>query len=115
MIVVLNLFDIIPGRELDYAQYLRRVQPILDRYGAKVLLYGLTRMVYMGDCLQEYCGLIAYPTIADLRKLSHDAEFLAIRPLRDNSTQNYAMTAIEGFPSVMAAADYLENGKQAKQ
>jgi len=110
VIVVLNLFDIVPGKERDYAEYLRRVQPILDRYQAKVLLYGLTRMIYMGPCAQQYCGLISYPSLDDLRALSHDPAFGRIRPLRDNSTKNYVLTAIEGFPSMAAAAKYLENG-----
>ncbi len=110
MIVVLNLFDIIPERKKDYAEYLRRVQPVLDRYGAKVLLYGLTRMIYMGDCCQEYCGLIAYKSLGDLRKLSHDSEFNEIRLLRDNSTKNYVLTAIESFETMNDAAEYLENG-----
>ncbi len=112
MVVVLNLFDIIPGKEKDYALYLRRVQPILDRFGAKVLLYGLTRMIYMGNCTQEYCGMIAYQSLGDLRKLSHDPEFGQIRSLRDNSTANYVLTAIEGFPTMLAAAEYLENGRR---
>ncbi|MGC9455661.1 MAG: DUF1330 domain-containing protein [Phycisphaerae bacterium] len=110
MIVVLNLFDIIPGRQRQYAEYLRRVQPLLDRYGAKVLLYGLTRMIYMGDCSQQYCGLIAYRDLDDLRKLSHDPEFLEIRPLRDESTRNYVLTAVENFETMNHAVEYLENG-----
>ena len=110
MIIVLNLFDIVPGREKDYAQYLRRVQPILDRFEAKVLLYGLTRMIYKGNCTQQYCGLIAYQTLQDLRRLSHDPQFVEILPLRDNSTTNYVLTAIEGFPTMTDAAEYLENG-----
>lgn len=114
MIVVLNLFDIVPGKEADYAQYLRRVQPILDRYGATVLLYGLTRMIYMGACRQQYCGLIGYHSLGDLRRLSHDPEFNEIRPLRDNSTANYVLTAIEGFETMNAAADYLEKNHDAK-
>ena len=109
MIVVLNLFDIVPGKEKDYAEYLRRVQPILDRFGAKVLLYGLTKMVYMGNCTQQYCGLIAYRSLDDLRKLSHDPEFNAIRHLRDNSTTNYVLTAIEGFETMNHAVMYLED------
>lgn len=109
MIVVLNLFDLIPGKEADYARYLRAVQPILDRYGAQVLLYGLTRMVYMGACTQEYCGLIAYRSLDDLRKLSRDPEFVKIRPLRDNSTSNYVLTAIEQFATMNDAAKYLED------
>ena len=113
MIVVLNLFDIIQGKEADYAEYLRRVQPILDRYGARILLYGLTRMVYMGDCTQEFCGMIAYPSLKKLRELSHDLEFNEIRPLRDNSTKNYILTTIEEFDTMNHAVEYLES--RAKQ
>ena len=108
MIVVLNLFDIVKGREAGYAEYLRRVQPILDRYGAKVLLYGMTRMIYMGDCLQEFCGLIAYPSLSELRVLSHDPDFAAIRSLRDDSTKNYVLTAIESFETLDDAVAMLE-------
>ncbi len=109
MIVVLNLFDIIRGKEADYAEYLRRIQPILDRYGARVLLYGLTRMIYKGACSQQYCGLIGYKSLADLRKLSHDPQFSEILPLRDNSTANYVLTVIEGFETMNDAADFLES------
>ncbi len=112
MIVVLNLFDVISGREVDYAQYLRRVQPILDRVGARILLYGLTRSVHMGPCEQEYCGLVAYESLDALRRFSHDPEFLAIRPLRDQSTTNYVMSTIESFPSIGDAATYREGGAQ---
>lgn len=109
MIVVLNLFDIVPGKEKDYARYLRQVQPILDRYGAKVLLYGLTRMIYLGTCTQQYCGLIAYPGLTALKALSRDPEFLEIRPLRDRSTRNYVLTAVEDFETMTHAVEYLEN------
>jgi uncharacterized protein (DUF1330 family) len=110
VIVVLNLFDIIPGKEGDYAEYLRRVQPILDRFGAKVLLYGLTKMIFLGNCTQQYCGLIAYRSLDDLRKLSHDPDFNGIRHLRDDSTANYVLTAIEDFQTMNHAVEYLENG-----
>ena len=109
MIVVLNLFDIVKGREAGYAEYLRHIQPILDRYGAKVLLYGMTRMIYMGDCLQEFCGLIAYPSLSELRALSHDPDFVAIRSLRDDSTKNYVLTAIESFDALDDAIALLED------
>jgi len=111
LIVVLNLFDIIPGKEKDYARYLRQVQPILDRHGAKVLLYGLTRMIYMGNCKQNYCGLIAYDGLNSLRRLSRDPAFDRIRPLRDESTTNYVLTAIEDFGTLNDAVAYLENGQ----
>ncbi len=110
MIVVLNLFDIVPNRRKDYAEYLRRVQRVLERYGAKVLLYGLTRMIYKGSCTQEYCGLVTYPSIEALKRFSHDEEFLSIRALRDESTQNYVLTVIENFESIDAAVAFLENG-----
>ncbi len=108
MIAVLNLFDIKPGHEKDYATYLRRVQPLLDRYEARVLVYGLTRMVYWGPCTQQYCGVIEYPALDALRALSHDKQFNEIRALRDESTCNYVLTAIEAFKTMDAAAEYLE-------
>lgn len=110
MVIVVNLFDIIEGKEKEYADYLERVQPVLDRYGAKVVLYGQTRMVYMGNCTQRYCGLIAYESLDDLRRLSHDPAFQEIRPLRDDSTRNYVLTAVESFPTMMDAVHYLNNG-----
>ena len=108
MIVVLNLFDIIPGREKDYANYLRRVQPLLHRHGAKVLVYGLTRTVYLGACKQQYCGLIGYPDLDSLKGLSHDPEFHEIRSLRDESTTNYVLTAVEDFETLNHAVAFLE-------
>jgi len=108
VLVVLNLFDMIPGKEGRYAQYLRRVQPILERYGAKVLNYGRTKIVYMGACTQEYCGLVAYPDTKALTAFSHDPDFKAIRPLRDESTQNYALTVIESFDTLDTAIEHLE-------
>lgn len=112
MIVVLNLFDIVSGCENQYAEYLRRVQPILDRYGAKILLYGITKMIYMGDCSQEFCGLIAYPSLKELRALSHDPDFAAIRPLRDDSTKNYVLTTIDSFETLDDAIKLLERRAQ---
>jgi uncharacterized protein (DUF1330 family) len=110
LIVVLNLFDIIPGREKQYAEYLRRVQPILSRHGARILVYGLTRMVYFGNANQQYCGLIAYPNITAFKQFSGDPEFLEIRPLRDDSTCRYILTAIEDFETLNHAVEFLENG-----
>ena len=108
MIIVLNLFNIVAGAEGQYVEYLHRVQPILDRHGARVLLYGLTRMIYLGNCLQEFCGLIAYPSLRELRALSRDPEFAEIRPLRDKSTKNYVLTVIEKFGSINDAIEHLE-------
>ncbi len=108
--IVLNLFDIIPGKEKNYAQYLRRVQPVLDRHRARVLVYGLTRMIYKGGVSQEYCGIIEYPSLRNLKQFSHDPEFEEIRPLRDDSTKNYLLTAIQDFPTMDDAAEFLENG-----
>jgi len=109
LIVVLNLFDILPGKEREYADYLRRVQPLLERYGAKVLVYGLSRTVYMGSCDQRYCGLIGYPDLESLKRLSHDPEFHEIRSLRERSTTNYIMIALEDFETLNHAVEYLQN------
>lgn len=95
MIVVLNLFDLVRGREALYAEYLDRVQPILIRHGAKVLFYGRVRALFKGQSVQEHCGMIGYENIASLRALSHDPEFVAIKELRDASTTNYVLSVYE--------------------
>jgi uncharacterized protein (DUF1330 family) len=95
MIIALNLFDIVPGKEAMYAEYLRRVGPILDRHHARVLFYGRTRARFLGSCDQEYCGIIAYEDPTDLARFSHDPGFIEIRSLRDGSTRNYVLTVAE--------------------
>lgn len=95
MVIALNLFDIIPGKEAMYAEYLHRVRPILERHHARVLFYGRTRARFLGTCSQEYCGIIAYDGPDDLCRLSRDPEFVEIRSLRDASTRNYVLTIAE--------------------
>ena len=53
MIIALNLFDVVPGKEAMYAEYLRRVLPILERHHARVLFYGRTRARFLGSWDQE--------------------------------------------------------------
>ncbi len=107
MVIVLNLFDIIPGKETQYAEYLRRVQPLLERHNAHPFFYGRTKARFMGRCSQEYCGLIAYATPADLTRFSHDPDFAKIRTIRDNSTCNYVLTVVEeiGFAEAIEILD----------
>jgi uncharacterized protein (DUF1330 family) len=104
MIVALNLFDIIPGKESIYAEYLRRVRPILERHHARVLFYGRTRARFLGSCDQEYCGIIAYEDPTDLARFSHDPEFTEIKSLRDASTRDYVLTVVEEIGMADAAA-----------
>ncbi len=95
MIIALNLFDIIPGKEAMYAEYLRKVRPILERHHARVLFYGRTQARFLGTCDQEYCGIIAYEDPTDLARFSRDPEFTEVKSLRDDSTCNYVLTVAE--------------------
>ena len=110
MITVLNLFDILPGRHAEYADYLRGVAPILQRHGGRVLCYGRTKAIHFGEAKQEFCGLVQYPSLAEMDALSADPDFRAIRPLRDNSTTNYVLTVIEDFDTMQAAIDFMQAG-----
>jgi len=115
LILVVNLLDILPGKEADYAQYLRRVQPILDRHRARIVMYGMTRMVFKGEQQQEYCGIIEYPSLRNLKQFSTDPEFEEIRPLRDESTTNYVLTAVQDFPTMDDAAEHLERAAREQE
>ncbi len=113
MIIALNLFDVVPGKEAMYADYLRRVLPILEQHHARVLFYGRTRARFLGPCDQEYCGIIAYEDPTDLARFSHDPAFMAIKSLRDNSTRNYVLTVAEETGVAEALLDF-DNGRPAR-
>ena len=108
MIIALNLFDIVPGKEAMYAEYLRGVRPILERHHARVLFYGRTRARFLGSCDQEYCGIIAYESSEDLCCFSRDPGFSAIRALRDGSTRNYVLTIAEEIGLAEAALGFAD-------
>lgn len=110
MIAVLNLFDVVAGREAMYAEYLRRVRPLLERHRARVLFYGAARARILGSCGQGYCGIIAYETPGDLCRFSRDPDFLELRRLRDGATANYVMIVLEGLPMQDAAAQLAGEG-----
>ena len=98
MIAVLNLFNIRPDRAEQYQTYLQQVKPLLARHGAKILFYGVTRMVCLGQLPQQYCGLVLYPDMAALRALSHDPDFKRIQGLRDASTSDFEMVVLDETP-----------------
>ncbi len=106
MIIVLNLFDIVSGKEALYAEYLRRVGPVLERHHARVLFYGRTRARFLGSCSQEYCGLIAYEDPTDLARFSRDPEFIEIKRMRDGATRNYVLTVVEEIGLAEAVLEF---------
>ena len=95
MIGVLNLFNIIPDKQALYERYLREVQELLPRYQSRILFYGKTRIVCLGDYTQEYFGLVVYPDMAALKALSSDPEFKRIRVWRDESTSDFEMAVLD--------------------
>lgn len=95
MIGVLNLFNIDPAQQARYDDYLRQVRPLLARYQSKILFYGKTRIVCLGDYTQEYCGLVVYPDMQAVKNLSNDPEFKRIRRLRDESTSDFEMVILD--------------------
>jgi len=95
MIGVLNLFNIIPAKQDLYDAYFKQVRPLLTRHQARLLFYGRTRIVCLGDYNQEYCGLVLYPDIHAVKSLSIDPDFKRIRKLRDGSTSDFEMVILD--------------------
>ncbi|MFC1764061.1 DUF1330 domain-containing protein [Planctomycetota bacterium] len=95
MLGVLNLFNIIPEMQELYDRYLEEVQPLLTRYNSRILFYGKTLIVCLGDYTQEYCGLVIYPDMKAVKGLSNDPDFKRIRILRDESTTDFEMVILD--------------------
>ena len=66
-------------------------------------------------CSDGLSNMIDDDSIAELRSLSQDPQFIEIRPLRDNSTANYVLTAVEGFETLRHAVAYLDSEVQPTQ
>ena len=98
MLGVLNLFNIDPAKQALYDAYLEQVRPLLVRYQSKILFYGRTRIVCLGNYTQEYCGLVVYPDMQSVKDLSNDPDFKRIRKLRDEATSDFEMVILDEIP-----------------
>lgn len=70
----------------DYAQYVEKVRPIVEKYGGRYLTRGGTVTPVVGDWKPERVILIEFPSADHVEQWWKSPEYRAIAGLRESST-----------------------------
>jgi uncharacterized protein (DUF1330 family) len=79
-----------------YSDYIRRVRPIVEKYGGCYLARGGKVTPLAGDWSPERIVLIEFPSLAELKQCFDSQEYKAVAPLREQSTHGKAII-VEGY------------------
>jgi uncharacterized protein (DUF1330 family) len=83
-VVMLNLLRFAPDGRDSYAEYGRRIQPFLEKSGAKILYMGLGLLPLVADEGQSWDAvlLVRYPSRLSFSQMVADPEYQKITGLR---------------------------------
>jgi uncharacterized protein (DUF1330 family) len=80
-----------------YSQYVDSVAEVVERYGGRYLVRGGEVIRLSGNWLPQRMILIRFETMEQLHRCFESAEYLALAPLREQSTESRAIV-VEGLP-----------------
>ena len=95
------------GREA-YAEYIRKVSPIISKYGGRYLVRGGTITPLMGDWNPERIILMEFPSVDMIRTWLASPEYQAIAPLRESSVETRAVL-LEAYTDNETTSHTLEH------
>ena len=92
---MLNLLKFNPtGGIASYTEYARRVTPILERIGARLIFAGPVTTTVIGDQSWDSILLVEYPSRKTFVEMIASAEYQAIHHLRDEALERSELHAI---------------------
>jgi uncharacterized protein (DUF1330 family) len=92
---MLNLLKFKPaGGAASYSEYARRVAPILERLGAKIIFAGPVTSTIIGDHSWDSILLVEYPSRKVFVDMVTSAEYQAIHHFRDEALDCSELHAI---------------------
>jgi uncharacterized protein (DUF1330 family) len=84
-------------REHDlYSRYVEGVAEIVEKHGGRYLVRGGKVTALSGNWIPERIIVIEFQTLEQLRRCFRSAEYLALAPLRERSTDSRAIV-VEGY------------------
>jgi len=89
----INTYDV--KDEVIYQSYVRKVAPIFNRYGAKVLAFDREAIQVEGT-RRNVNIIVQFESIEVASACYNDPEYQAIKPLRIKSTINRRITLVKG-------------------
>jgi len=94
-VVMLNLLKFKPaGGAASYVEYVRRVTPILERIGAKIIFAGPVTSTVIGDQSWDSILLVEDPSRKVFVDMLTSAEYQAIHHFRDEALDGSELHAI---------------------
>ncbi len=85
-VYVITDISVCPQAAADYAQYLEKVRPMVERHGGRYLARGGRITPVAGDWRPERIILIEFPSTDHVQRWWDSPEYKAIAGLRERST-----------------------------
>ncbi len=85
-----------PASKADYAQYIEKVRPMVEKHGGRYLARGGQITPIVGDWNPERIILIEFPSADHVKQWWNSPEYKAIAGLREKSTIARAII-VEGY------------------
>jgi len=94
-VVMLNLlkFKASDGAA-SYMEYVRRVTPILERLGARMIFAGPVTTTVIGDQSWDSILLVEYPSRKSFVEMANSAEYQSIHHFRDQALERSELHAV---------------------
>jgi uncharacterized protein (DUF1330 family) len=104
-VVMLNLLKFKPaGGAASYEEYVRRVEPILERIGSKVIFAGPVTTTVIGDKSWDSMLLVEYPSRKIFLEMVTSSEYQAIHHFRDEALERSELIAISPTGRILPEA-----------
>jgi uncharacterized protein (DUF1330 family) len=96
MVYALNVFDLVGGREDEYAAYSVRAGRIIHGLGGRVVASGWKPLrVLHGDRERRHMIVVEFPSEAVFQQFLDEGERQDLHALRERSTSDYIWTVYE--------------------
>ncbi len=83
------------GDQTAFAEYIKRVVPMIERFGGRYLTKGDAHRILEGDWRPERLVIIEFPDMAALNAWFDAPEYRPLKALRQGAAQDW-MVALEG-------------------
>lgn len=96
MVYALNVFNLVAGREKDYAEYSVKAGKIIYALDGRVVTSGWKplRSIH-GDRQRQYFIVVEFPSEEVFQQFLDEGERQDIHPLREDATTDYIWTLYE--------------------
>ena len=93
------VLDIVVKDPSTYADYVKRVPPVVEKFGGKYLVRGGAITTMEGDWNPERIVILEFPSLERLREWNESPEYQELAQLRIQSANSRAFS-VEGFSPV---------------